>query len=280
MKSFANGFTVACIAAVLQVLTLGQCDAQYARFTRPTDTISVAGNSVLSNSATYEARIMFTAFPSPPNDCTIYYEWRDYYEDKSLTFNQSQIQGFGYPLHNPNWLTGQVDLVADTWYHIAYVYDGSEERLYLDGNEIASRATSGNIANSSGSIAAVGCLGHGHNGSLGNSFIGCIDTLRISTVARYSGTSFQAPTGDLASDQYTNLLYNFDEPAGSSVVRDLSGNGRDGTLGVGFVEATSPSLVPEPSSSLALLCGLGGLAFRRRHQSLKQGPGRAEGEER
>jgi len=254
-------------------LIAGKCHAGYARFNRTTDTISVAGNSVLSNSATYEARVMFSGFPIPAG--TVYYEWRDCYEDKSLSCSQTTINAMAYPLHHPNWLTGYVGLSTNTWYHIAYVYDGSEERLYLNGNEIASRATTGTILNDPDSITAVGCLGHAHDGGPGTSFIGLIDTIRISTVARYSGTSFYAPTGDLAADQYTNLLYNFNEPVGSSVVKDLSGNGRDGTLGIGFPEATSPELVPEPSSFLALLCGVAGIGGMMWRRKATRWPGRA-----
>ena len=61
-----------------------------------------------------------------------------------------------------------------------------------------------------------------------------IDTLRFSTIARYTGDLFTAPTSDLTSDSYTNLLYNFNETPSSTMVYDLSGNGRNGYFGTGF----------------------------------------------
>jgi hypothetical protein len=78
-------------------------------------------------------------------------------------------------------------------------------------------------------------------------------------VARYTEAGFQPPDGDLTSDSYTNLLYNFNESAGSTTVTDLSTNGRNGTLGTGFTGATSPEFVPEPCSLITMVLGLGWL---------------------
>ncbi|HAZ48330.1 MAG TPA: hypothetical protein DDW76_31665 [Cyanobacteria bacterium UBA11369] len=101
------------------------------------------------------------------------------------------------------------------------------------------------------------------------SFTGHLDTFRFSNVARYSGNSFEAPTGDLTSDAKTQILYNFNledyfQQNGRTWISDLSGNGRHGRFGTGFAGATSPSIVvpvdpeeptrvPEPSSTLGLL---------------------------
>ncbi len=81
------------------------------------------------------------------------------------------------------------------------------------------------------------------DGRIMPSFIGLMDTVRISSVARYSAPSFTPPDGDLPSDPDTVLLFNFDDPGGSSTVQDASGNHLVGRFGVGFDGATSPSLV-------------------------------------
>ncbi|NQU20164.1 MAG: PEP-CTERM sorting domain-containing protein [Candidatus Nealsonbacteria bacterium] len=89
----------------------------------------------------------------------------------------------------------------------------------------------------------------------------------MSDSARYSGISFTPPTGDLTSDANTQLLYNFNDPPGSTTVLDESPFGRTGTLGVGFGGATSPTLVPEPFTLILLTIGAVGLlayGWRRR----------------
>jgi hypothetical protein len=76
----------------------------------------------------------------------------------------------------------------------------------------------------------------------------------FSSVARYTGERFLPPDGDLASDEQTVLLFNFNEPAGSKTLVDESAHGLTGSLGVGFEAATSPQLV---SDSLAASQGDG-----------------------
>jgi hypothetical protein len=72
-------------------------------------------------------------------------------------------------------------------------------------------------------------------------------------VARYAGVSFTPATGDMASDANTLLLYDFDEPPGSTTVADSGPLGRTGTLGQGFPGATSPEAGANPNG------GSGGL---------------------
>lgn len=122
--------------------------------------------------------------------------------------------------------------------------DGTQERLYLNGVIIGSRAASGNISNAPDSIFTIGAIHRvADNSGIRPSFIGLLDTVRISDVARYSGSSFVPPAGDLTADANTQLLYNFNEPLGSTSVTDLSPRGNNGTFGIGFTGATSPEIV-------------------------------------
>ncbi|MGA2323444.1 MAG: LamG-like jellyroll fold domain-containing protein [Sedimentisphaerales bacterium] len=250
-----------CGVFLVALLPQSAIAAGYALFDAPTDTISVTGNSVIGSAATIEARVNVNVNVDPYG--SIFNEWSDGREDKHLMIKSDQ-RIYGYLYHPGGYtpLLSNATVSLNTWHHIAYVYDGSEERLYLDGIKVGSRAASGDVLDYSYSISAVGAILK--DGFFQPSFEGMLDTLRFSTIARYTGDSFTAPTGDLTPDAYTNLLYNFDEPQNSTVVYDLSGNGRNGYFGTGFTGATSPTLVPEPAS--VILIGVGLFFARLRHR--------------
>ena len=250
-------------SVALGFIGASQCKAGLALFSNSTDTISVAGGTSLGNSATFEASIFLTAAPVGPT--SIFNEYTFGQEDKSLGFDSNELLGYGFPVSG-SALRNTVSLALNTWHHVAFVYDGAQDRLYLDGSLVISRSSTGSIGNASGN-PFIGAISRTDGFPV--SFQGYIDTLRISDVARYSGASFLAPIGDLASDANTQLLYNFDEASGSTTVADLSGNGHTGTLGTGFSGATSPQFiaaVPEASVVAGLLgtCGLGMMVRRRR----------------
>ena len=79
--------------------------------------------------------------------------------------------------------TALVSVPEVTWLHVAFVYDGSERRIYLDGEYIGGDSKGGWRPNTWG----VRVLG-GHNGSYGQSGSdGRLDELRITKgVARYT----------------------------------------------------------------------------------------------
>jgi hypothetical protein len=210
-------------------------------FDQKTDTISVAGQIVLADRATYEARVLFTS--TAAGGGLVINEWKEGLEDKFLGVDVNQLNAYSFGLSETP-LLAPASLSLNAWHHVAYVYDGLEERLYLDGTQIGlPRQATGTIANSDG-LAFVGAIFR--DGSISPGMVGYLDTLRISDVARYSGSSFTSPQGDLSGDSHTLLLYNFNESSGSSTVADLSGNGHTGTLGSGFEGATAPTLVTDP----------------------------------
>ena len=113
---------------------------------------------------------------------------------------------------------------------------------------MATQAGSGDIGDGGGDDFGHPFLGAiFRDGSLRKSFIGYLDTFRVSDNARYSGNSFTAPTGDLTDDANTVVLFNFAADditfgQGAVTVADLSGNMHTGTFGAGFPDATSPRL--------------------------------------
>ena len=93
-------------------------------------------------------------------------------------------------------LTSGGTLVTNTWYHIAYVDDGSNISLFLNGTSVGSRGTPGALTN------AIMYLG-GYSNSLGTN--GYIDELRISNTARYT-SNFTPSTTPFVNDANTLLL--------------------------------------------------------------------------
>lgn len=227
------------LAGVLVVLNLLLCPgafAQFAHFARNTDTIEISGSIVLGSSATYEARVI------PTTDVLgkIYNEWHSGQDDKQLRVSRQGISAYAFPVNAPVFFDIPASISDNAFHHVAYVYDGSEERIYLDGFLLAKRPAGGDIGDYWPMATGIGALFR--DGYVHPAFVGYIDSIRISNNARYSGTSFVPPSGDLAPDANTLLLYNFSEAAGSATVADSSGNGHTGTLGIGFGGATSPEL--------------------------------------
>ncbi len=241
--------------------------AQVARFDAITDTISIAGQTVLGTTATFEARLLI----QPGGGGSIYFEQADGLEDKRLVLNDTGPAAIDFTLpSNQTAFFAPVAVTTGVFHHVAFVRDGSEERLYFDGGLLATRSVSGDIDDSAATTPAVGAQFFQNTSSLSSSFIGDIDTLRISNVARYSGASFVAPTGDLSSDANTLLLYNFNaSDLTGNQLADLSGNSHTGTLGVGFTGATAPQItaVPEPTSWALMLAGAGAMLAWRRKQA-------------
>lgn len=255
-------------------------------FNNPTDTIQISGQTVLGNESTYEAGIYFPRGIGASG--LVFNEFKMNLEDKVLGAGPNSL--FGYNDINLPWQLGGVTsttpFAPDTWHHIAFVQGGGTQRLYLDGQIVGSISRAGDIRDSDGG----GFLGAIFRDDPSNiydqlvpSFIGHLDTFRISNVARYTGNSFEAPKEDLTSDANTQLLYNFIlkdyfQQDGDTWVSDLSGNGRNGRLGTGFAGATSPSVVvpvepsepvPEPTTVLGTLAFgavISSWRVKRKHQ--------------
>ena len=172
----------------------------------------------------------------------IFSEWTNAQEDKQLIIGPNTVAAYVFPTIGA--LDGTNTVALDVWHHVAFVADGSEQRIYLDGVLLASRLANPSIGNGSG-VGFVGAIFR--DGVIAPPFVGYLDSLRVSRVARYSGAYFTPTLGDSTTDADTLLLYNFSEAPGSTTVADESPLGRTGTLGVGFGGATSPSFVTNSS---------------------------------
>lgn len=234
------------VIVCLLALNPAMVQAQHILFDMPTDTIAISGQTTLSNSVTYEAQVLFTG--AYQGRGFVFNEWANASEDKWFSVGPNGLDGFSFPTGGPGVLSGSVLLALNQWHHVAYVHNGSQDMLFADGSLIASRTSTGPISNAGGG-AFLGSLFR--DNQIVDGIVGYLDSFRMSSIARYSSPSFTPPAGDMTTDLDTIMLFNFNEAPGSTVLNDLSGNGHNGALGVGFVGATSPEFVtaiPEPST--------------------------------
>lgn len=206
------------------------CPAQNAYFDAPTDAIEFSGNTSFSD-CTIEAVVLSESLEAVSVE-DIWIEWRFGEEHKGLA-----AWSGGYFFSNQDQYLRGPSLPPYSWAHLAFVSGSQVERLYIDGVLMAERGV-GSRQNATGSLMLVGACPHIH--PTHTSFLGAIDSLRVSTVARY-GSSFGIVRGDLSNDQSTTFLLNFNEASGTSAIVDEAGS-RPGQLGAGFSGATSPEL--------------------------------------
>ena len=104
--------------------------------------------------------------------------WRDviYKGGASDTYFLEGSSDSGPPAAGGAWGRRAVRVAAlplNVWSHLAGTYDGTSLRLYVNGVQVATRATSGSIPGSSGPLTIGGDLAYGQN------FQGRIDEVRI-----------------------------------------------------------------------------------------------------
>lgn len=223
------------VLVLTSLFFVGTARAGIATFDQVTDAIQVSGQSVMGSAATIEAVVLL---PSGATGGMFFNEWTNVEEDKRVSVSPTSFQAFLHPIPP---IFGSVTLTADEWHHVAFVYDGqsSQQAFYVDGERLGLISADGAVGNGDG-LAYVGAIPR--DGSCAFGFIGQIDSLRVSTIARYSAETFTPPFGNMISDADTILLYNFEDPPGSTSVTDSSPLERTGALGLGCVGATSPDL--------------------------------------
>ena len=157
--------------------------------------------------------------------------------------------------------TSGVTLSTNTWYHLAFVYDGSSGfKIYIDGTERASGTVSGSPAFSASYPITLGAAG-----STTQYMNAYIDELRVSTTARYT-TSFTPSTTAFENDADTVLLIHADTDVtddGNFTMQatggDMSIETIDGTDYVLHTFTSSSTFTPLASMNIdALLVGGGG----------------------
>lgn len=102
------------------------------------------------------------------------------------------------------------------WHHVALVGDGSQVRLYIDGELKNEGEYVGPLNNTLESLI-VGTAGRTPRVPR------LLDEIRISDMARYTGTSFNPHTSPFTCDEHTRALWHFDEPEGAIQFSDACG---------------------------------------------------------
>jgi hypothetical protein len=112
-------------------------------------------------------------------------------------------------------ISGATGILANTWYHLAFVKGSGTLRIYVNGTQVGSASN-----NISYSITTQLRIGAQSVSSLGMS--GYIDDLRASDIARYTD-NFTAPTEPFVNDRNTLLLLHMDGTNNSTVFIDDNG---------------------------------------------------------
>ncbi len=136
---------------------------------------------------------------SSPWTVSAWFKW-DGSSDENIIYNKESLyearvrNGQVHYAWRPHWNWdggSSFPVTANSWYHITTVYDGSEQILYKDGQQVYARSESGSMG-SNGYKFLIGARGHT---SPRNFFGGMIDELRI-----YNRALSESEIGQLVTD--------------------------------------------------------------------------------
>ena len=150
----------------------------------PSDRINLPGTTpVLGNQFTLEVMVYSKAHPNLPHRTIIGDDSNPTKRDKlrppTITFNKvngvNQIRyGFGVgPDSKGKRMIVDTAMTEDQWHHVAFTFDGTTTKLYLDGNEINSSDFAAGLTPHPVPITTIG-----------RKFLGKIDEVRIWNLAR------------------------------------------------------------------------------------------------
>lgn len=144
------------------------------------------------------------------------------------------------------------------WHHCAWVLTSTTVSLYFDGNRVATGTRTGTIP--------------AHIIIQGGSYRGVIDDVRVSTIARYTGTTYTVPTARATRDANTTAIWRFDgsilnDPSatptgptadagpdqsvatGATVTLTAAGSSGTGTLTYAWIQTGGPAVTLSSSTA-------------------------------
>ena len=113
--------------------------------------------------------------------------------------------------------SGTSDIGDGAWHHCAIVRDNGTLRIFVDGSQENTRASSGGLIDLTGVLE----IGR-YNGGANLQYEGYLDEIRISDIARYT-SGFTPTTSAFADDEFTRLLIHSNTTDGSTTFTDSSG---------------------------------------------------------
>lgn len=108
-------------------------------------------------------------------------------------------------------------LTPESWNHVALVVESGTLALYANGNRLTTTSVTA-FNDASGTKITIGSITNGSYSPAQN-----MDEVRISTVARYSGTTYTVPTASFENDDDTVLLVHADGVDQSTYFQDDNG---------------------------------------------------------
>lgn len=137
-----------------------------------------------------------------------------------VILGSSSTTGTGIQLYkNQNTetnITATTTVSQSTWHHVAVSRSGSSVRIFLNGTQVGSTATSSTAWGVDNREIRIGRL---WDASFNDDWNGNIDELRISNSARYTA-NFTAPTAAFTNDANTVLLLHMNGTNGSTTFTD------------------------------------------------------------
>jgi methionine-rich copper-binding protein CopC len=144
--------------------------------------------------------------------------------------------------------------LSSGWHHVAAVFDNE----YTENQDLFALYVNGSLAASNSGFEVTPGINNSTSPlNLGANtgavpFSGWMDEVRFSDTVRYSGSSHTVPTSPFTSDLNTRALWHFDEPVGSTVFLDSSGNGNTLTGVNGAQTGNPPSDDTTPPTVVSL----------------------------
>jgi hypothetical protein len=182
-----------------------------------------AGAAPFNGLGTFTAEMFFKWHPDGNRIYTLISDSGNDTNVQSVVTFQMYVSGDGTPATNNlvaqlnisgsvKQVVGRGVVTANVKHHVAMSYDGTKLRLFLDGISVGTPvAVTGRITERPFQDVMLGAI-TGNNWpelSGGAKWDGQIDSVRLSTVARYV-SNFAAPKTKLTGDNDTTLLLNFD----------------------------------------------------------------------
>ena len=93
----------------------------------------------------------------------------------------------------------------NTWTHVAVTYDGTRSNIYVSSNTIGTANISTTVTGSQAFVPTYS-FHTGYNSVAGNYLNGNLADVRVSNVARYTGSTYTVPTAPFTTDANTLLL--------------------------------------------------------------------------